>query len=367
MEKVKLVDICRPKQWKTISMSDLKDEGYPVYGANGIIGYYDEYTHEEPTILITCRGATCGTINISIPKSYVNGNAMALDNLSPDCNLNYLAYALKKRGLNDIISGSAQPQITREGLAKVEISLPSLSIQKSIAVHLGKADELIRYNRQLIEKYNELQQSLFLDMFGDPVVNEKGWEKMKFGKLGEFKNGLNYSVDETGEKIKILGVGDFKGFWKLDKISSFSDVYIKEEINESYFLQNDDLVFVRSNGNKKLVGRCVIVFPGEEKITFSGFCIRFRKKAFEINPFFLTILFSLNNYKESVFKFGRGANIQNINQEILSNIDIIIPPLSLQNEFASHISSIEYQKELVKEALAKSEDVFNGLLQEKFN
>ncbi len=64
MSQIYLTDICTPKQWKTISTSDLHKTGYPVYGANGKIGFYNKYTHEFPTVLITCRGATCGTLNI---------------------------------------------------------------------------------------------------------------------------------------------------------------------------------------------------------------------------------------------------------------------------------------------------------------
>lgn len=95
MIEKKLFDICRPKQWKTISSASLKEVGYPVYGANGIIGFNDNYNHEKPTILITCRGATCGTINVSQPFSYINGNAMALDDLDETtANINYLAYYL---------------------------------------------------------------------------------------------------------------------------------------------------------------------------------------------------------------------------------------------------------------------------------
>lgn len=118
-KKVKLINICRPKQWKTLSISDLHDDGYPVYGANGKIGFYNEYTHEEETLLITCRGATCGSVNICEPKSYVNGNAMALDNLSTDCNFKFLYYFFLRRGFNDVISGSAHPQITGQGLSKI--------------------------------------------------------------------------------------------------------------------------------------------------------------------------------------------------------------------------------------------------------
>ena len=150
MEKVLLTSICRPKQWKTISTKDLLESGYPVYGANGKIGFYNSYTHEHPTVLITCRGATCGSINISDPKSYVNGNAMALDNLSEEVDLYYLKYYLEYRKLDDVISGSAQPQITGKGLSKVKIPLPPLDQQKKIAAILDAADAYRQKTKALI-------------------------------------------------------------------------------------------------------------------------------------------------------------------------------------------------------------------------
>ncbi|MCD7843537.1 MAG: restriction endonuclease subunit S, partial [Clostridiales bacterium] len=90
MRKVKLTSICKPKQWKTIPASELKEVGYPVYGANGIIGYYDKYNHEAETVAITCRGATCGTVNLTKPKAYITGNAMCLDEVSADVKVKYL-------------------------------------------------------------------------------------------------------------------------------------------------------------------------------------------------------------------------------------------------------------------------------------
>ena len=94
MKKVKLTDICNPKQWKTIPTGELLSDGYPVYGANGLIGYYNEYNHEDSVVTITCRGATCGSINITVPKAYITGNAMCLDNLSDEINRDYLYYNL---------------------------------------------------------------------------------------------------------------------------------------------------------------------------------------------------------------------------------------------------------------------------------
>ena len=105
MDEKYLVQICTPKQWKTIPKSQLLENGkFPVYGANGIIGRYNEYNHEKPTVLITCRGATCGNIHITVPKAYINGNAMALDNLNEIiCKKEYLYYFLKMSIIQNLI------------------------------------------------------------------------------------------------------------------------------------------------------------------------------------------------------------------------------------------------------------------------
>ncbi len=134
-----LVELVNPKQWKTISTKELLDDGYVVYGANGKIGFYNEFTHENPTLMITCRGATCGNLHISEPYSYINGNAMALDDQPTNLiGLNFLCHVLQARGLEDTISGSAQPQITRQGLMDVRIPLPPLAEQKVIAAKLDR-------------------------------------------------------------------------------------------------------------------------------------------------------------------------------------------------------------------------------------
>lgn len=138
-----LCEICSPKQWKTISSDMLLDSGYPVYGANGIIGYYSEFNHAQRTLLITYRGATCGNLNICEPYSYINGNAMALDKLSNDVNIQYLYYYLQHRGFADVITGSAQPQIVRQSLKKVQVIYPEIERQWEIVTSLNKFASLI--------------------------------------------------------------------------------------------------------------------------------------------------------------------------------------------------------------------------------
>jgi restriction endonuclease S subunit len=133
----KLVDICNPKQWPTISSKQLLGTGYPVFGANGLIGYFDRFNHPDPTVLVTCRGATCGTVNISPPNCYVTGNSMAMDDPDPGLiTTEYLAWVLRLRGMHDVISGSAQPQITRQGLEAVAIPVPPIEAQRDFANEL---------------------------------------------------------------------------------------------------------------------------------------------------------------------------------------------------------------------------------------
>ena len=162
MEQVKLTDICKPKQWKTIPTNDLLKNGFPVYGANGVIGYYKEYNHKDSVVTITCRGATCGTVNITEPKSYITGNAMCLDNLRQDIMRKYLYYYLSNYDFTNVISGSAQPQITRQGLEKVVISIGTKEEQTTIVALLDKVNSIIDARQQQLAKLDELVKARFV-------------------------------------------------------------------------------------------------------------------------------------------------------------------------------------------------------------
>lgn len=360
MEKILLTSICRPKQWKTISTKDLKESGFPVYGANGKIGFFDKYTHEFPTLLITCRGATCGNINISEPKSYVNGNAMALDELSPNFDIFFLKHYLEFRKFNDVISGSAQPQITGQGLSKIKIPLIPLQEQKRIATLLDTADSLRQKDKALLQKYDALAQSLFLELFGDPVRNEKGWEKKKLSAVGKLDRGkskhrprnapelLNgpYPLIQTGD------VANAKSYIKEYK-STYSEIGLKQS---KLWPKGTLCITIAANIAKTGIltfdacfpDSVVGFIPNEQTNTdFVQHWISFLQKMLE------------DSAPESAQK--------NINLAILKELEIICPPIELQNQFAEQIQLIEKQKELVMENLKKSEELFMGLLGESFN
>lgn len=136
-----LCDICRPKQWPTIQTKDFTDEGYLVYGANGVIGHYKDYNHENPTILMACRGASCGAINVSEPKSYITGNAMCLDDVSDEVLFDYLVHFLKYYDYKTVITGGAQPQITVTNLQKISVPIPKMEEQKRFEIICHQADK----------------------------------------------------------------------------------------------------------------------------------------------------------------------------------------------------------------------------------
>jgi type I restriction enzyme S subunit len=156
-----LTKICEPRQWPTISQKELTESGYTVYGANGPIGFYSEFNHETPTVLITCRGATCGTINVSPPKCYVTGNAMSLDNPDPTRTTNeFLEVFLRTRGLSDTITGAAQPQITRANLTVVQVFTPPMPLVERFSAQVCETKQILAQAAASAAKLETLFQTL---------------------------------------------------------------------------------------------------------------------------------------------------------------------------------------------------------------
>ena len=160
-EEVKLGDISAPQQWSTISSKELLDDGFPVYGANGHIGYFSEYNHEFETVAVTCRGSTCGEVSLIPERSYITGNAMCLDNINEEAHsYKFVFYALCYRGFKDVISGSAQPQIVGKAIKAVKFAVPALAEQQKIASVLTAADKEIELLETKLAHLKEEKKAL---------------------------------------------------------------------------------------------------------------------------------------------------------------------------------------------------------------
>ncbi len=164
---VYLSEIAKIYQPQTISLSEFTEEGYLVYGANGIIGKYREYNHRTEQICITCRGNTCGMVNYTKPKSWITGNAMIVntDNYQDKICKRYLYHYLSTYNFNSIISGSGQPQIVRSPLEKLKVKLPAILKQKQIATFLDKLQNQIEINNNILHLYLQQKQYLLRQMF----------------------------------------------------------------------------------------------------------------------------------------------------------------------------------------------------------
>ena len=179
LQKVKLGDYFDLYQPRTITTKDLMSDGaYLVYGANGVIGRYDKYNHENSEVLMTCRGATCGEINITEPKSWINGNAMVVTPKTPDLDKKFIAYALRSISKTQIISGAAQPQITRKTLAPLEVSIPfkkgkpDLAEQKQIVEKLDAAFALSEQLGNLFGKQEKSFAGLRVSVLNEAFVSK---------------------------------------------------------------------------------------------------------------------------------------------------------------------------------------------------
>ncbi|MBS5823992.1 MAG: restriction endonuclease subunit S [Clostridium argentinense] len=321
----------------------------------------------KDSLLITCIGSI-GKIAINKKESAFNQQINSIVHNEKIISSKYLAYVFKvnKQRLEAISNAPVVPIINKTQFSEFEVYIhEKKEIQQKIVYILDRAQSLIDKRKTQIEALDELVKSRFIEMFGDPIQNPLGWELKPFLESGSCKNGMNFGADETGIELQYLGVGDFKDLSKIDDVSSLGKVSLNQMPSKEYILQDGDIVFVRSNGNKALVGRCLAVYPKGISTTYSGFCIRYRKTDEKLEiPYLLQVLKTDSMRKNMA---GRGANIQNLNQQILGQLMIPMPPLELQKEFSDFINQVDKLKFEMEKSLKELEDNFNSLMQKAFN
>ena len=360
-----LCEISNPKQWKTISTDMLKDEGYPVYGANGIIGYYSEYNHEEKTLLITCRGATCGSLNICDPYSYVNGNAMALDNLIEEINIHYLYYYLLNRGLNDAITGTAQPQIVRQSLQKVVIKYPELEVQHQIVNRLNQVANLINKRKKQLEKLDELVKSRFIELFGDCLTNPKGWKTKCLEDIADVGSSKRVFVEELRED----GIPFFRGT-EVGALAEGKSVSPELFITEEHYAALCTATGAPQIGDLLMPSICpdgrIWVVNTDKPFYFKdGRVLWVHSIDISFNPVFL--LYTLKDRIMTDYNsIASGTTFAELKIFALKKCRVFDAPLDLQNEFAAFVKQTDKSKLEVQKSLEKLELLKKALMQKYF-
>ena len=220
-----------------------------------------------------------------------------------------------------------------------------IRISNYLDAKCSKIDEIIEKQHAIIEKLKEYKLSYI-----NEVTNVNDGIKCHLGFIGQMKNGLNFTDTSEGHKIKFLGVGDFKDNFFVDKEEMFSTIISEENVAEDYMLHSGDIVFVRSNGSKELVGRAVMVNGIEYPVTYSGFCIRFRNiRPDIIDSKFLLYYFRSLDFRKQLEKYSQGSNISNLNQDLLSSLQFTIP-------------SKDYQKRRLDEMEIKCKEIDNAVI-----
>ncbi|HHN9631119.1 TPA: restriction endonuclease subunit S [Escherichia coli] len=332
-------------------------------------GYKAAATYMLPvgTILLTSR-APIGNVAIAGIELCTN---QGFKSLIPGKNVynKYLYHCIKKfvPQLELLGNGATFKEVSKKVVENFEIPLPPFEEQKRIADILDKADDIRQKREQAIKLADVFLLATFLEMFGDPVENPKGWNVFSLLEYGSFKNGMNFTKGESGTALKCLGVGDFKSLATITCVDNIAEIELNTPPSAEYLLKDGDIVFVRSNGNKALIGRCLTIYPGKEKVTFSGFCIRYRIESTSVTPEYLNFLFRTPSVKQKMLSGGQGANIQNISQGTLSSLRIPIPPLEKQQAFSKVVSFHSELMEKMDINLVKINDMFDSISQNYFN
>lgn len=372
----KLGDICEMYQPKTISTKEMVDNGaYPVFGANGVIGKYDKYNHVEPQLLITCRGATCGSVNISEPYSWINGNAMVVRPNDHSIDLRFLEYLFRGGiDLSKTITGAAQPQITRQSLAPVEISYPkSLSEQKRIVAILDEAfaaiDKAKANAEQNLKNAKELFESYLQEVF---MRKGQGWEEKTLEELTT-KIGSGATPRGGQENYKAEGISLVRSMnvydWEFRETNlAFIDDEQARDLNNVTLHENDVLLNITGAS----VARCC-VFPKEylpARVNQHVSIIRVKRELLDAR--FLNFLLTSKPYKDQLLATGeQGATRQAITKSQIESFRITIPPLTIQQSLVRQL--VQLRHELIKleaihrHKLINMEELKKSILQKAFD
>lgn len=320
---------------------------------------------DESDLIIAWDGANAGKVGIGY-RGVIGSTLAKLTITSKILVPRFLFWVLES--INPLIksqrTGATIPHINGSALKDLQIPLPPIPTQKRIVAILDAADALKRKDQELLKKYDELAQAIFIDMFGDPVRNEKGWETGKIRDLAkEVKYGTSKPASEEGT-FPYLRMNNitYTGEWDFSKLKYIN--LTGDELRK-YVLAPRDLVFNRTN-SKELVGKTA-VFDSAEQMAIAGYLIRLRTNEYG-NPYYISSYLNSIHGKKTLLGMCKSiVGMANINAQELQQIKILIPPIEIQNEFEGILKAIKGIRLKTETQILKSDSLFNYLIQKAFN
>lgn len=368
-----LGESCELYQPQTITTKDLTPDGkYLVYGANGVIGKYDKFNHEEPQLLITCRGATCGSVNISSPFSWINGNAMVVKPKHKEISIRYLEYFFRGAvDLSKAITGAAQPQITRQSLSPIGFKYPPLATQQKIVTKLdaifAEIDKATVSAEANAKNAEALFQSYLTEVF---ERGGEGWATKDLIELARDDCTLSYGIVQPGD--------DYDKGLPIVRPTNLTSKYISRNnlktinpsLAESYkrttLTGEEILLCVRgttgtvSISTKDLAG---------SNVTRGIVPIRFKDNEMSID--YAYYYFKSSILQRQIKSKTYGAALLQINIADVKKLKISAPSISKQEEIASKLDFISSEVERLQYSQIKKitslVNFKNSILKQAFN
>ncbi|MCS6119198.1 hypothetical protein G3444_09820 [Shewanella baltica] len=320
-------------------------------------------------VIIAWDGANAGTIGFG--KEGLIGSTLAkLTFNTKKINTEYLGLFLqsKFRELRENCTGATIPHINKAFLVSLKIPLPPLETQKQIAAVLEKADQLRKDCQQMEKELNNLAQSVFIDMFGDPVTNPKGWACPKLSSIvREIQSGQSPKCDSRPAN---------NGEWGVLKLSSVTGGFFKPSENKAILegtnpdpnieVHAGDLLFTRKN-TYELVGACAYVRDSTKRLMLPDLIFRFDMPS-DLKIYFWGLL-NNKNFRLQIKNLASGAagSMPNISKSRLNDLDVLIPSMDMISKYTSTVSNIWQQLDILSELKLSYGNNFDALMQKAFS
>lgn len=332
------------------------EDGFPAYGAGGINGYLGEYEFDQDGVILSANGARCGKC------FYAQGKWASLANtqiILPDiakANPKFLWYQLNdERKWRR--AGTAQPFIKPSDVKNKEIFLPDIKEQNRIVGALDAVDALRQKRKQSLQLLDAFLRATFLDMFGDPEKNDKGWEIQEFDYFAIIDTKMTVDFKKYSEYPHI-GIANIEKDTGI--LSGYQLVKAENLISGKYVFTPEHIIYskIRPNLNK-------VALPDFHGLSSADSYPILVKKG-RANRIFFAFLLRSSFFIDFILKHSKRTNIPKANKEQIRKFRGIAPPIDLQNKFSQIYEQAEQTKQKMQASLAELDNQFNALTQRYF-
>ncbi|MGE9930528.1 restriction endonuclease subunit S [Segatella copri] len=318
-------------------------DGYKVMEGDYLVGMDGEFN-------IGQWGKRPGVLNQRVCK--MNSSSSELIN-------QYMYYFMKVclKSIEDETPFVTVKHLSAKRINQIQIPLPPLSTQLAIVSELDKINELIRLKKEQLKDFDNLAQSLFYEMFGDPVENEKGWEVKKLGEIAKSAIGLTYKPENVTEELS--GTVVLRSSNIQNSILDFNDIVrVNVLVKEDKMVNDGDILMCSRNGSFRLVGKVALIKGLKERMSYGAFMTIIRSP---YNPY-LFEYFKTPAFRQYLIT-GKTTTVNQITVKMLNNLTLPLPPLSLQRLFAQRIEQIEREKSEVQKSIQDLETLLASRMQ----